>query len=80
MVNIKHAILYTINLHIPKVKIKSHNYPKWYNSDIRHHLYCIHTLRKSASHALQFATSQNLKLSETQLQHKMLATKANIIA
>jgi len=35
---IKHAIL--------MVKIKSHKHPKWYNSDIRHHLNCIRTLRK----------------------------------
>jgi len=43
---IKHAILYAMNLHIPMVKIKSHKHPKWYNSDIRHHLNCIRTLRK----------------------------------
>ena len=37
---------------------------------------CIRTLRKDASHALQ----SKLKLSETQLQHKVLAAKANFEA
>ena len=37
---IKHAILYAMNLHIPMVKIKFHKHPKWYNSDIWHHLNC----------------------------------------
>jgi len=43
---IKNAILYAMNVHIPMVKMKSHKYPKWYNSDIRHHLNCICMLRK----------------------------------
>jgi len=80
---IKHAILYAMNLHIPMLKIKSHKHPKWYNSDIRHHLNCIRTLRKSCSfdvghemHLASHALHQNYN-SETQLQHKMLAAKAD---
>jgi len=67
----------TMNLHIPKVKIKSHKHPKWYNSNIRHHLNCIRTLRKRCISHPTIHNSSKLQLSETQIQHKMLAAKAN---
>ena len=33
---IKYTILSAMHLHIPKVKVKSNDHPKWYNSEIRH--------------------------------------------
>ena len=69
-----------MNLHIPKVKIKSQKHPKWYNSDIRHHLNCIHTLRKRCISHPTIHNSSKLQLSETQIQHQMLAAKDNFEA
>ena len=77
---IKHAILHAMNLYIPKVKIKSQKHPKWYNSDIRHHLNCIRTLRKRCISHPTIHNLSKLGISETQLQHKMLAAKANFEA
>jgi len=80
MVNNQTCHAVAMNLHIPKVKIKSHKHPKWYNSDIRHHLNCIHTLRKRCISRPTIRNSSRLQLSETQLQHKMLAAEANFEA
>ena len=71
---IKHAILYAMNLHISQVKIMSQKHPKWYNSDVRHHLNCICTLRKRCLLHPTIHNSSKLQISETQLQHKMLAS------
>ena len=46
----KAIILKATSLFIPKVKLKSHQPPKWFTPVIRHHLNRIHTLRKSAKH------------------------------
>ena len=55
-------------------------HPKWYNSDIRHHLNCIRVLRKRCISRPTIHNSSKLQLSETQFQHKMLAAKANFEA
>ena len=74
--HIKHAILNAMHLHIPKVKIKSFNHPKWYNSEIRHLIKCIRTLRrKCKSHSTSHNISK-LQSLETQLQNKMLFAKS----
>jgi len=52
-------------------------HPKWYNSDIRHHLNCICVLRKRCISRPTIHNSSKLQLSETQFLHKMLAAKAN---
>ena len=44
--NIKEAVTNAMNLFIPKVRLRRHQTPKWYTSDIRHHLNCLNTLRK----------------------------------
>ena len=35
-----------MEMHIPKVKLKSYKSPKWFKSDIRHCLNCLHSLRR----------------------------------
>ena len=44
---IKNTILEAMNLFIPKVKAKVH--PKWFNSEIRHTIKCLRTLRRKCS-------------------------------
>ena len=78
--NQTYSILYAMNLHIPQVKIKSQKHPKWYNSDVRHHLNCTRTLRKRCLLHPTIHNSSKLQSSETQLQHKMLAAKASFEA
>ena len=43
---IKQNFLTAMNLFIPKVRLKSHNHLKWYNSEIRHTLNRVRTLRE----------------------------------
>ena len=64
-------------MYTPKVKLKPGKQPKWYNSDIRHHLNCIRTLRrKCSSHPTSFNFSK-LQALEIQLQDKMSAAKSS---
>ena len=43
---LKLLILYAMELFIPKVRLKTHQYPKWFTSDIRHSINCLRTLRR----------------------------------
>ena len=43
---LKSAILSAMHIHIPKVRVKSIHHPKWFNSEIRHTINCLRTLRK----------------------------------
>ena len=40
---IKGSICHAMDLFIPKVKLRSSKHPRWFNSDIRHHLNCLHS-------------------------------------
>ena len=42
---IKLIIYEAMHIYIPKLRLKSRQHPKWFNSDIRHHLNCLFTLR-----------------------------------
>ena len=65
-----------MHLYIPKVHLKSRNSPKWFDSEIRHHLNCLHTLRrKYNSHPTPHQLSK-LKFSEEMLQKKMVWAKS----
>ena len=44
--SIKLIIQQAMDLFIPKVKLRSHQFPKWFTPDIRHHLNCLPTLRR----------------------------------
>ena len=43
---IKLIIQHAMDLFLPKVKLHSHQFPKWFTPDIRHHLNCLRTLRR----------------------------------
>ena len=74
---IKTAMLRAMNLYIPKVRVKTLKHPKWFNSDIRHHLSCIRSLRRRLRvHPMEQKLSK-LKSSEKLLQEKMLSAKAS---
>ena len=41
---LKHHILTGMNLFIPKVKLRSHQFPVWFTPDLRHLIKCLRTL------------------------------------
>ena len=43
---IKNLILNGMHLHIPTVKLRKQCYPKWFDSELRHLLICLHTLKR----------------------------------
>ena len=65
-----------MHLFIPKVRLKSYQHPKWFNSDIRHHLNCLRTLRRK----LRIHPSEHIKSridsSEEALKEKMSSAKS----
>ena len=46
---LKYAILTAMHIYIPKVRVKPKHHPKWFNSEIRHAINCLRTLRKKYS-------------------------------
>ena len=72
---IKSHIYAAMTLYIPKQKIRRANHPRWFTSDIIHHLNCVRTLRRKAkAHPTEHNTS-NLKSSELCLKEKTLLAK-----
>lgn len=64
---LKDVILTSINLFVPRVKIKYRNQPKWFNSEIRHTMKCIHSHRKRYSLHPTVHNLQKLKSLEEKL-------------
>ena len=74
---IKSFIFEAMSLYVPKVRKRSHQGPKWFDSGIRHHLKCLRTLHwKYNSHPTPLILSK-LKSSEHQLQLKMVSLKSD---
>ena len=74
---IKRAVLKAMDLHIPQVKVKAQKQPKWFTSDIRHHLNCLRSLRKRNKVHPTEQTLSRLKTSEELLQDKIQAARAS---
>ena len=71
---IKRAIL---NLYIPKVKMKSRKYPRWFNADIIHHLNCLRSLRRRIREHSIDQSMARLNSSEKFLHDNCLSAKAS---
>ena len=72
---IKGSICHAMDLFIPKVKLRSSKHPRWFNSDIRHHLNCLHSLRRKVKVHPSKLNLMKIKSSEKLLQEKMLSAK-----
>ena len=73
---IKSFIFEAMSMFIPKIVLGRHQYPKWFDSDIRHHLKCLQTLRrKYKSHPSQ-QRKIKINFSEKELQLKMSNAKS----
>ena len=61
---LKHHILTGMNLFIPKVKLRSRQFPVWFTPDLRHLIKCLRTLQRKY---IKHPTSNNFqKLADTQ--------------
>ena len=75
---IKSFIFEAMSMFIPKIVLGRHQYPKWFDSDIRHHLKCLRTLRKKyKSHPSQ---QRKIKINffEKELQLRCLMLNLNL--
>ena len=72
---IKSLIYNAMLLYMPKILVKRHQGPKWFNSDIRHHLKCLRTLkRKFKNQPTQIRESKINHLQN--LQSKLMQAKS----
>ena len=74
---IKAAIYNALNLFIPKIQLKSHKQPVWFNLVIRHKLHCTHTLRRKHNKHPTENNKEKLEQAENELQQLMINEKAN---
>ena len=74
---IKAAIYNALNLFIPRIQLKSHKQPVWFNLVIRHKLHCTHTLRRKHNKHPTENNKEKLEQAENELQQLMINEKAN---
>ena len=67
---IKSYIFKAMTLFIPKMYLKHCHDPKWFNSDIQHHLKCLWTMRRKYKSNPTQHRKNKIELSEEQLQIK----------
>ena len=74
---IKSFIFEAMSLFVPKKRMKNHQGPKWFNSDIRHHLKCLRTKRRKFNSRPTLHQQNSIEASEDLLQQKMVQAKSN---
>jgi len=72
---VKHCITTGMLMFIPKVKISPSQTPKWYISNIRHQIKCLHTVRNKCKH---HPTDHNHLKVQTELQNSIQAAKVRL--
>ena len=73
---LKLIIFEAIHLFTPRVSSRSHEKPKWFTSDLRHTLNCVHSLRRKQSKKPSANLQIKLADAELSLQKDMIAAKA----
>ena len=74
---LKQHISFVIDAFIPKVKLHTSQHPKWFNSQIRHHIKCLRTLRRKTKKHFTEANLQRLIQAEDTLLHLMFKAKSD---
>ena len=74
---IKSVIYDALSLIIPKMYVKHRKCPKWFNSDIRHYLNCLRTLRRRNKSRPSNNLMRKIQISEELLKLKMTQAKSN---
>ena len=73
---LKQIIFEAIYLFTPRVSSRSHERPKWFTSDLRHKLNCVHSLRRKQSKKPSANLQIKLADAELSLQKDIITTKA----
>ena len=73
---VKSSIYEAMSLFVPKFLVKHHHGPKWFNSDIRHHLKCLRTLRRKFKTYPASHRKKSIHCMENLLQEKLVQAKA----
>ena len=63
-------------LYIPKVRLRSRQGPKWFDSNIRHHLNCLRTLRRKYNSHPTSLRLLKIKYLVVQLQSRISSAKS----
>ena len=74
---IKNSILTAMNLFIPKVRLRRHQFPCWYTPELRHLSKCLHTSKKRFSKHPTPQLQQKINDLELQYRNKILQAKSN---
>ena len=74
---IKTAVFKVMSANIPKLRLRAHQYPKWFSPELRHELKCLHTLRKIFKHSPTPHNLDHLNHAEAQFQLNIDSTKSN---
>ena len=72
---LKLEILEACELFVPKVKSSSFKYPKWFTSEIKHLLNCIHSLRRSIKKSSSITKANRLSSLELKVQSLIISAK-----
>ena len=73
----KSFIYQAMSLYIPKVLVKRHQNPKWFDSDIRHHLKCLRTLKRKHRSKPSVHRQSKIHSMESILQSKLVLAKTS---
>ncbi|XP_011406763.1 PREDICTED: uncharacterized protein LOC105314349 [Amphimedon queenslandica] len=72
---IKQVIVAAVSLLTPMVRVKSHSLPKWFDSNIRHQLHKVHTIRRRHKRSPTASTFSKLVSLECSLQLSILEAR-----
>ena len=73
---IKSTILDAIDQFIPKIKTTTHNnQPVWFNSNIRHQIKCVRTLRRKTKQRFNLSKLKRLQEAEDTLQKSIIKAR-----
>ena len=74
--SLKFTILYGMKLFIPKVRLRSHQRPKWVTSNLQHDLNHFRTLKRKCKLHPTLQNVSRLKSTESMLQEKLKQAKS----
>ena len=74
---LKHHILTGMNFFIPKVKLRSRQFPVWFTPDLRHLIKCLHTLQRKYTNHPTSNNFQKLVKAQNFFQDASKAAKSD---
>ena len=72
---IKGYIISAMELYIPKVKVRSHQYPKWFTAHLRHQVKCLRTLRRKIKNHFTLSQLDRLIDAENNFSQQFFRAK-----